>query len=220
MIEVNESLWIDLTHEIKNNMPVYPGDPEVELSLALTHKEDHCQVMHLTCSSHTGTHMDAPCHFIVGGKTLVQFPVDRFMGKGVVIDVQPTIEHMALDKECFTPYERYLDEGSFVIIRTGWDRYFAQEKYFSHPYIGESGAAYLVEKRVSLVGIDTLSVDSTVGATEHAHRILLGADVLLVENLTNLSALRTKSSYFFSFLPLKLSDADGAPIRAVARIDQ
>lgn len=218
MLAANESKWIDLTHEIKNNMPVYPGDPEVELLLALTHKQDHCQVMHLTCSSHTGTHMDAPCHFIVGGKTLTQFPVDRFMGKGIVIDVQATNDHMALEKECFTPYAPYLDEGSFVIIRTGWERYFGQEKYFSHPYIGESGANYLVEKRVSLVGMDALSVDSTEGATEHAHRILLSADILLVENLTNLSALRTECSYCFSFLPLKLSDADGAPIRALAHI--
>lgn len=218
MAEADASLWIDLTNEIKSNMQIYPGDPNVELSLALTHKENHCQVMRLTCSSHTGTHMDAPCHFFAEGKSLDQFPVNRFMGTGIVIEAQAAGANAGLGKECFTPYERYLDKGTFVVIRTGWDRYFNQEEYLCHPYIEKSGAEYLVEKQVSLVGIDALSVDSTVDATEHAHRTLLGSDILLVENLTNLSALQTDKPYFFSFLPLKLSDADGAPLRAVARV--
>jgi Predicted metal-dependent hydrolase len=218
MTGTDKSEWIDLTHEIKSNMQVYPGDPEVELSIVLTHKEDYCQVMRLQCSSHAGTHMDAPCHFFAGGKKLGQFSVDRFMGRGIIIDAQGLKANTALEKEFFTPYERYLDNGSFVVIRTGWDRYFNQEEYLCHPYIGKSGAEYLVEKQVPLVGIDALSVDSTVDATEHAHRILLEENILLVENLTNLRALQMDKPYFFSFLPLKLSDADGAPLRAVARV--
>jgi arylformamidase len=202
--------FFDLTQPIRNRMPIYPGDPEPRLQPAagLT---DPWQVSELHLGTHTGTHIDAPAHFFPTGKTIDQYSPARFVLPGMVT---PRFS-LADDQPMFWEASS-LSPGSAVLIQTGWDRFWGTERYFSHPFLSLKLAQSLVDAGVKLVGIDAPNVDSTVQGTSHAHEILLGNDVLIVENLKGLAQLTPHVLYQCSFLPLLLYGLDGSPVRAVA----
>ena len=118
--------------------------------------------------------------------------------------------------DVFAGYLAMLPTCGAVLVQTGWDSYWGDERYMCHPYLSPEAAELLVGNGIGVVGVDALNVDSTVQGTEHAHATLLGNDVLIVENLTRLDRLTPGRLYDFSFLPLALAGLDGSPIRAVA----
>ena len=222
---------IDLTHTIHDDIQIYPGDPIPSISRGLTHDKDYCHVDLLKLGSHTGTHIDAPYHFLKNGQRIDEIPVERFVGDGVLIDVFAKSDRELIEPAEVECYEDEITQGDFVIFRTGRDRYFGTPKYYLHPYLSAEGARFLVKMGVSLVGIDALSIDPTYyGSTDSdpsakdlpdaeeygypVHDILLGNDILIVENLCNLDKIKQVKGVY-SFLPLKLKDSDGSPIRAV-----
>jgi kynurenine formamidase len=222
---------IDLSHTIHDDIQTYPGDPVPSINRGLTHEEDYCHVDVLTLGSHTGTHIDAPFHFLKNGKKIDEFMVQRFVGDGVLIDVSAKPDRTLIEAGDIAAYKNEIIPGDFVIFRTGRDKYFGTARYYLHPYLSAEGANLLVKLGVSLVGIDALNVDPTYygspdsdlsvkGQPEEAeygypvHDILLGNDILIVENLCNLDQIKP-SKGVYSFLPLKLKDSDGSPIRAV-----
>jgi kynurenine formamidase len=197
----------------------------------LSHEKDYCHVDLLTLGSHTGTHIDAPYHFLKDGQRIDEIPVKRFIGRGILIDVSDKSERALIDRADLKFYASEIKKGDFVILRTDWDRYFGTPKYYLHPYLSAEGARFLVKMGVSLVGVDALNVDPTYYGSMDSdpsakdlpdedeygypvHDILLGNDILIVENLCNLDKIKKRNG-FYSFLPLKLKDSDGAPIRAV-----
>src|SRR6185436_17340265 len=192
----NQPPMFDLTQPIRNHMPVYPGDPEPRLQPAegLTAP---WRVSELHLGTHTGTHIDAPAHFFPQGKTIDQYAPDRFVLPGMVT---PRFD-LADDEPAFWEASS-LSPGSAVLIQTGWDRFWGTERYFRHPFLSPAMAQRLVDAGVGLVGIDAPSVDSSVQPTSHAHEILLGNDVLIVENLKGLAQLKPHVLYPCSFLPL------------------
>ena len=222
---------IDLTHTIHDDIQIYPGDPKPSISRGLTHEEDYCHVDLLKLGSHTGTHIDAPYHFLKDGQRIDEIPAQRFIGKGILIDVSGKSERELIDSADFESYASEITNGDFVILKTGWDRYFGTPEYYLHPYLSADGAMLLAKMGVSLVGIDAPNVDPTYYASKESepgakdlpdedsygypvHDLLLGNDILIVENLCNLDKINAvKGNY--SFLPLKLKDSDGSPIRAV-----
>lgn len=208
----NQRPIFDLTQPIHNRMPVYPGDPEPHLQLAegLTAP---WRVSELHLGTHTGTHIDAPAHFFPNGKTIDQYSPARFVLPGMTMPVLNLVEDEPVR---FVADLAILPKGGVVLIQTGWDRFWGTEHYFRHPFLSSEMAQRLVDAGVGLVGIDAPNVDSTVQHTSHAHEILLGNDVLIVENLTGLAQLKPHVLYQCSFLPLLLSGLDGSPVRAVA----
>ncbi|SDP33930.1 cyclase family protein [Desulforhopalus singaporensis] len=205
---------IDLTQAVSSTMSTYPGDPEVSIEKFLVHDRDGCHVNAIHMGSHTGTHIDAPFHFLKDGRTIDEYPVDRFLGSGVLVDVSGRKPEEPVVEDDLSDYLSIIEPGDFVIFRTGWDVFFNSSRYFTHPYLTPGVARLLLKLEVSLVGIDALSVDSTVGNSFSVHRILLGGDVLIVENICNLGAVPERRG-FYLFLPLKLDSADGSPVRAV-----
>ena len=222
---------IDLSHTIHDDIQIYPGDPLPSIRRGLTHEKDYCHVDVLTLGSHTGTHIDAPYHFLKKGKKIGEFPVQRFVGDGVQIDLTAKSDRDLIEPGDIEPYESEIAEGDFVVLRTGRDKYFGTPRYYLHPYLSAEGARLLVKMGISLVGIDAMNVDPTYfGSIESdssakdvpdeeeygypVHDILLGNDILIVENLCNLDKIKTVKGVY-SFLPLKLKDSDGSPIRAV-----
>ena len=222
---------IDLSHTIHDDIQIYPGDPVPSIRRGLTHEKDYCHVDVLTLGSHTGTHIDAPYHFLKKGKKIDEFPVQRFVGDGVQIDLTAKSDRDLIEPGDIEPYESEIAEGDFVVLRTGRDKYFGTPRYYLHPYLSAEGARLLVKMGISLVGIDAMNVDPTYfGSIESdssakdlpdeeeygypVHDILLGNDILIVENLCNLDKIKTVKGVY-SFLPLKLKDSDGSPIRAV-----
>lgn len=205
---------IDLTHEIKNGMMLYPGDPEIAIREGLTHQRDYCHVDRLHLNSHTGTHIDAPFHFLPEGKPISAFPAERFLCRGVAVDLRHKKAHEVITAEDLRAAP--LEPGCAAVLVTGWYRTFGTEAYFRHPYLARSAAEHLVARGVSIVAVDVLNVDRTFGEDWSAHQVLLGSETLIVENLTNTLALDFGKPYLFSFLPLKIRGTDGSPIRAVA----
>jgi kynurenine formamidase len=199
----------DLTQSLHANTPVYPGDPKVKVEPASTiQKDGYCDHL-LTMGTHNGTHMDAPAHMIVGGKGLKDYPVDRFVVQAVCIDVRNGFDANEIAGQIDV-------DGLGVLFSTGASEYFSQERYW-HQYLvpDEVTVKLLIEKKVSIAGIDTGSFDNTNDFP--VHKALLGADILLIENLTGLAPIFGKRFELYA-LPIKL-EQDGAPARVVAKLN-
>ncbi|MCU0293000.1 MAG: cyclase family protein [Thermoanaerobaculaceae bacterium] len=206
---------IDLSHPIHAGMPVYPGTPRPRVAPANTIAEHGFAERLLTLSSHTGTHMDAPAHLLGGAQTLDAFPPTRFVGPACVIDL--TTPGLATDP--LRDQGERLRGCSFALLRTGWSRFWGSPAYFQgFPTLTTDAATWLASLGLSAVGVDAISVDPTESPDLPVHRVLLGAGVLLIENLTNLELL-PPAGFTLCSLPLPLADADGAPCRALAVLD-
>lgn len=205
--------FYDLSHPIENGMTFYPGDPEPRLRPAAMMAPWRVTELHI--GTHTGTHLDAASHFIPTGKTIDQYPLSRFVLPGIVIPVTRQDDE-PIGPEALNVYLPDLPTGGALLIRTGWDRYWKTERYLRHPFLSIEAAKRIATSGVNLIGIDALNVDSTTQGTAHAHEILLGNDILIVENLTRLDQLQPGELHRFSFLPLSLPGLDGSPVRAVA----
>jgi len=205
---------IDLTHKINDTTPVYPGTPEVKVETFATVEVNGFREKLFHIASHVGTHMDAPAHMIAGGKYLDDFPVHKFIGSAVLIDVR-TYGYLELAADLI----ENLPPVDFVLFYSGWDRKWGQADYFTDfPYPGIELAKALVSRGVKAIGIDTVSVDAVQNTTYPIHHELLENEVLIIENLTNLQHLPGEVFQFMS-LPINITEADGAPVRAVAMIE-
>lgn len=215
---------IDLSVPIATGMPVYPGDPQVAIAPALSAAADGVNVLHLDMGSQSGTHVDAPFHIDDALPTLNELPLERFWGRAVVVDARGAEPRTPLGPSLF---ERCLSEGrpragDIVLVATGWSRHWGGDDYLAHPYLTREAAELLVAAGIRTVGIDALSVDPTPADDFPAHRILCGAHAVIAENLTGLDPLLDAQTagepIEVSLLPLRLPAADGAPVRAVARV--
>jgi len=201
---------IDLTHTFNKSMPVYPGDPEPKLEQITTLAKDGYTDSLITSVMHVGTHMDAPLHMIEDGKTMDQMPISTFFGKGILIDArgQKKIDTALLDGKEFA-------EEFIILIYTGFGEKYRTKDYFENiPQVTEAFAQEMVKRKVKIVGMDILGPDEPPFPT---HKILLGHEILIIENLTNLDKLLHVSSFEIMALPMKLQ-ADAAPVRVVAKI--
>jgi kynurenine formamidase len=207
--------FYDLSQPIKNGMPVLRGDPVPDIQV-LKSIPDPWSVSALFMGSHTGTHVDAPSHFYPAGRTIDGIEIERFVVPGLVVPALGLNDDQPIGPELFEKTLSRLTKGSGVIVRTDWSDYWGTERYFHHPFLLPEAAVALVLAGAGIVGIDTPSVDSTIHETDGVHELLLGNDVLIVENLTGLAQLRPGTMYQFSFLPLLFPGLDGSPVRAVA----
>lgn len=199
---------VDLSVPLNENTPVYPGDPATKIAPAGVLEKDGYQDHYVSIGTHVGTHIDAPAHMVASGKTLDQIPAERFVGRGVYIKV----ENNTFDLDAIKKVD--IQQGDIVVFHTGLSDVYHDAKYFEdYPSVPEELAHYLVEKKISMVGLDTCSPDHDVF---NAHKILLGGDVLIIENLTNLEQLAGQEFEVYA-LPVKL-EVDGAPARVIAKI--
>lgn len=220
--------WIDLTHTLEEGIPVWPT--HARFGHTLYESQEHGDVATqygLLMGEHTGTHMDAPLHFISEGPAgygADEIPLERLAGRAAVIpatDLEPEsllpADHIREWEEKHGPIER----GDRVLIRYGWDEKWATgagSKDFLTGWPGLSGEAaeYLAGKGVALVGCDTLAIDAFGSEANPAHYALLGNEVYIVENLKNLDRLPPFCA--FMAFPLKIRGGSGSPVRAVALV--
>ena len=202
---------IDLTHIFTDNMPVYPGDDCSKLYQSDFIKD--CGVSDHTIKSgmHVGTHMDAPLHMVEGGALICEFPVDKFQNRGVLIDARGID---IIDADILEKYD--IKENDIVLVWTGWDKKYRSDAYFkSWPIMTVGFAQALVDKKISLIGMDTAGPE--MEETFPVHKTFLPNDVLIVENMANLSALENVTNFIVHAYPIKY-EADAAPVRIVAEI--
>ena len=205
----------DLTRKLHSGMPVYPGTPAPHFVTERTIDQHGYRETSLSLCSHVGTHMDAPAHMVGDGKTLDAYPPERFFGKGLVADLSKYGPDRSVEWEMLSPFEREaMAKVAFLFFDTGYDADHDAVKAFAVPSPGMLRRA--VELGVCTVGIDRMSIDKVGSMDMKLHGILFSYDVLILENLTGLSALH---GIVFSVcaLPLLYENADGAPTRVIVR---
>lgn len=202
-------MLIDLSVTLNEQTPIYPGDPATKIEPAGDIKKDGYCDHYVSIGTHVGTHIDAPMHMLEGGKSLDQVPLEQFVGRGRLIEVDGT------DFESVKSVD--IKEGDIVLFHTGMSDKYLNPVYFeNYPAMSEEVARYLVQAKAKIVGVDTCSVDNQDGFP--IHKILLAGGVLIIENLTNLNELSGKNFTVYA-LPIKLQ-IDGAPARVIAEIDE
>ncbi len=201
---------IDISVPNRPGQHVYPGDPEPRVAPVRTIAGgDVCNLSLLTLGSHTGTHVDAPYHFLPDGPRLGEVPLDRMIGEALVADLRgrPAVDASALAPLPVRP-------GDILLCRTDNSaRWAAPEFQRDFTYLTEDAAAWLVARGVRAVGMDYLSIERFGSADFPVHRRLLGAGIFVIEGL-DLQAV-APGRYTLVCLPLKFPDLDGAPARAV-----
>lgn len=211
---------IDLTHTISESMPVYPGTDGPKLEIANTYEEHGFKETLLTMFSHTGTHMDSPMHIFAHRTALDSLPVEQFVGKGLVIDCSNLQEGQRITMSYIENVKEKADQAEFILFHTGWDKHWGTSSYFGeYPYITENVAEYLIHSKKKGVGLDVIGIDPISDENLTIHRKLFAeTDIVVIENLTRLGEIGNEL-FTFCALPLKYENSDGAPIRAIAILD-
>ena len=209
---------IDLTLTISESIPSFPGSPKPQFISWSNLKEDGYNLELLFLSSHTGTHLDAPYHFVKNGLKINQIPLDRLIGKAILIKIKKT-KNNAITKSDIILFERKngkISNKSSIFFFTGWQKNLQKKNYFTeNPGLDISAAKYIASKKINLVGIDSPSIDLGNDESFNVHHIFSKNNILIVENLTNLKKISSKE-FNFTILPLKLKDTTGSPVRAIA----
>ena len=199
-------------------MPVYPGDPSPSFESYSTLQKDGVSLTKITMGSHTGTHVDAPRHFIRDGIGIDRIPLNKLIGEAYVADLsKKPIGSGITSKDLRRELETEIASDDIVAIYTGCSEHWGDKSINrDYTYLTEDAADYLVSKKVRAVGIDFLSVEK-FKATEHlVHKTLLGNGIFIIESLSNALNQFVGQRILMICMPIKLRDGDGAPSRVVA----
>jgi arylformamidase len=209
---------IDLTADMFDGALSPPGDPPFVMSTHNSLATDGFNLSKVTFGTHQGTHIDAPSHMISGAQSVTDIAASRFVVRAIKADLSHIPPKSQITIADLLPYERDIKPGMGVVINTGWDKHLNTNQYFSDsPCVSPKLAAWFVDMQIGLLGVDMPC--PCAAHWQRVHKILLHGEIIIVEGLVNLSALRS-SPFTFCALPLKLLGADGSPTRAIAIVDQ
>jgi len=212
---------VDLTLTVSDKIPTFPGSPQPNFIPWENVKEDGYNLELLFLSTHTGTHMDAPYHFLEKGAKIHEISLKKLVSETVLIKSKKkggeSITKTDIQK--FEKKHGKIASFSSVIFYTGWQKNLQKKYYFTkNPGLSVSAAKYLASKKISLVGIDSPSIDLGTDSKFSVHQIFAKKGMLIVENLANLDKIKS-SKFHLVVLPLKLKNATGSPVRAIAFVD-
>ncbi len=217
--------FIDLSHTIEHGLVTYKGLPAPivcdflsrEDSRKIYEEGTQFQIAKIEMVANTGTYLDCPFHRFENGKDLSELMLDRLVDlDGILVRVDYR-ETLAIKVEHFKNKEL---RNKAVLIHTGWDVHWNTERYFDrHPFLTKEAAEHLRDRGATLVGIDSHNIDDTSGKSRPVHTALLGAEILIVEHLCNLSAV-PEEEFTFSAVPPKFKGVGTFPVRALAKIRQ
>jgi len=201
----------DISVPIRSGGLVYPGNPDIDISLQqAVAKGASANVSLVKFGSHTGTHADASRHFFDDGQAVDKIPLDRLIGPALLIKFSDDVRAIGaaeLRKHAIAGHKR-------ILLGTRNSAFLSQKDFVKdYTYLAPDGAQYLVDQGVELVGIDYLSIEQFHSGHHRTHRTLLEKSVVIVEGL-DLSA-PSPGEYQFICLPLRIEGCDGAPARAV-----
>jgi arylformamidase len=207
------SPWIDVTAPLHAGTPHWPDQPDVKLERMVSMDDGAvCNVSMLHMSVHTGTHMDAPLHFVANGIGMDQMPLDATIGPCRVVEIK---DQESIKVKHLKPLK--LRQGERLLIKTiNSKRCWNDSKFYEDfVYISQDAAAYMVEHGIMTVGVDYLSVGGFFKDGIETHHHLLRACVWIIEGL-NLSKVKP-GKYDLLCLPLKTLNCDGAPARVLLK---
>jgi arylformamidase len=208
----------DLTIPIHEGMTTYPRPwhPYVEVSQLGRHGIEGRETRKLVLGTHTGTHVDAPRHFIPDGETIDNIDLHNLYGRCSILNLVNTPNLSAATTE---DVYRALNgrPADRVILRFDWDKYLGSNRYYEkHPFITLGAAQLLIDRGCVMIGMDTPMPDSPQSTDMAVHKRVLSQGAVLVEYLCNLKSLPTDEVFDIVVAPLKIVGGDGAPARVFA----
>jgi arylformamidase len=205
---------VDVSLDIYHGAPTFAWDPKCAVIVHNTVDSIGYNISQISMSTHQATHLDAPFHFLDEGTTVDQLDLHRCIGEAILIDLTAKQTREPIGVHDFMPYDSRIKEGSRVIYRTDWFKEFPQKHYFTDfPYMTIELAQWLADKKIAMIGMDVPTPNPT--DYDPVHKILLGADIVIVEGLANLGDIG-RDEFFFMAAPLKIKGRDGSPVRAIA----
>ena len=204
---------VDLSLDLYDQAPTYDPDPNTSITPHLQVSDLGYNITRVDISSHVGTHLDAPFHFFDEGRTVEDLELTRCIGPAFVLDLtyKKALEEIRVED---LDGDDRIQPGCRLIFHTGWYREFATKRYFSdQPYLGVDSCRWLVDRGVRTIALDMPTTYPADYMT--THHILLGAEMLIIEGLTNLDQL-TQDEVVLMALPLRIRGRDGSPCRVLA----
>ncbi len=205
--------WIDISVPLKSGMAHWPGDAPVSIERVRDmDKGERVNLSVISLGAHSGTHVDAPIHFVQRGQSIDSIPLDTLVGRARVIEIK--------DTESIKPEElarHRIRRGERILFKTKNSSHVWKKDEFVEDFvfISDAGADFLVDRGVRSVGVDYLSVGSFKHGGSYVHRALLGGGIWLIEGLDLSHA--APGHYDLICLPLRIIGGDGAPARAMLR---
>jgi len=225
---------IDLSNPIDETIPTWPTFEPVRCEQTDWAARDGFTMERVEMATHTATHVDAPLHFIPEAKTLDDFPLEKFMGEGIVLDLSERDGKITITESELREFDPEIEPDDVVVLYTGWDQYYGRtpEYLFEFPHLSGNASQYLADQDAKAVGIDTPSVGgwvdevpahgpSTEVQPDESHLPLLENDVIPLEELRNLDEVlagETSRRAYFCFPPLNYQDTGGGSVRAFAML--
>ncbi len=213
---------IDITYTLEEGMTTFaaPWHFGFEIHQLGRHGHEGRASRKIAFGSHTGTHMDAPLHFIENGQSIDEIPMDIMLGPVTIYDLSHLKDGAAVTLDML---DKPVTER--IIFKYGWGKHWYSKKFYTgYPYLSEEVAHHLVEKGVKIIGMDSPSPDdslikldaATRGTAEDSpiHKILLGNGVIMVEYIANLDQLKDTEGWNWTVMPIKVKGCDGAPVRS------
>ncbi len=239
-IDLASTRVVDLTHAFDKDTIYWPTSPSgfefKPLHQGLTGRGFYYSAYALCAPEHGGTHLDAPVHFAEGAWTNAEIPVDRFIRAAVVIDISekaakdPDYALGVDDVVAFEAKHGKIAAGTAVLLRTGWSKRWPDKRLYlgddtpgdasnlHFPSYGLEAAKFLIRERgVSMIGVDTASIDPGTSQDFPVHRLAAASNVVGIENLANLDALPATGATVIA-LPMKIAGGSGGPTRVVALV--
>lgn len=223
---------IDLTHIVDENIPLWPDSQRLQRHTHKDYEPNCCRVESYTMAAGTGTHIDAPSHFVKNGRNISDLTIHELIVPACVIDVRqqvasnPDYQIDLADIEIWEKQNGTIPKNSLVLACTGWSARWPDQKSYQNfsddgmmhfPGFSKEAAELLVIRDVVGIGIDTLSLDAGINTKFSVHHIMLGAGKYQIENLTNLEKLPTTGAIVFA-LPIKIKNATESSARVVTLI--
>lgn len=204
----------DLTHELTDNTPVFPGDPELKVEQLCTVSESCAYVLrHLHFGNHAGTHIDFPIHVKPDGKNSSDYGLDKLIGTGLIVEVPPDTK--IIDDKFIATLEIRPDDIVFFKTQNSTDHLLENHDVAdSYVCLNESAAKALVACKAKIVGVDYISIEACSSKNLVVHNTLLANDILIVESLKLWDIAPGRYKLFI--LPLNIPHMDGLPARVIA----
>lgn len=219
----NRTTIVDLSHTIEDGMITYKGLPGPIITDHLSREDSRknyrekaeFHIGQIEMVANTGTYMDSPFHRHKDGNDLSKMPINSIVNLDGVIVHLPERHGRIVTEEIFRGRNF---QGKAVLVHTGWDRHWGTDDYFDeHPFLTSAAAEYLKDEGAALVGIDSLNIDDTQDNFRPVHTILLGANIPIIEHMTNLNQLTEKRFKLFA-APPKIQGLGSFPVRVFAII--
>lgn len=212
---------IDLSWLVNGQGASNPAFPAVAVNTCLSYEKDGWMAEIVTAATHVGTHIDAPAHRIRNGKTVSDYPLERFQGEAVTVDLYYKKQGEEITVEDLKPYNNKIKQGDIVLLCTGWgykrEETDSYDYIYNSPWLGGYAAEYLVQKGVNAVGIDHFSIGGAKPENVcKPHDVLLSADVLVFEDLMLPRCLLEKERWYIAAFPIHLGNTSGSFARVVA----